>query len=181
MAGRQTNLTVGPSPDGKGSRDVLVVPVESERQMRSQAWIDANIRKTDELSNGQVAYVCLPDTGAGGYTNFNRYFFAQVEKKAVIIDERYNQGGDIADYGIDVLKRTPMLAYESRQGLKTTEPTGAIFGPKAMLINQNAGSGGDAMPWLFRQAKLGPLVGTRTWGRAGGHRRLSGCCSTADR
>lgn len=164
LAGKQTNLTVGPSADGKGSRDVLVVPVGSETGMRSQEWIEDNIRKTDELSNGQVAYVYLPDTGGGGFTSFNRYFFAQVEKKAVVIDERYNQGGDIADYVIDVLKRTPMLNYESRQGLKTIEPTGAIFGPKAMLINQNAGSGGDAMPWLFRQAKLGPLVGTRTWG-----------------
>lgn len=164
LAGKQTNLTVGPTADGKGSRDVLVVPVPSETGMRSTEWIEDNIRKTDALSNGQVAYVYLPDTGGGGFTSFNRYFFAQVQKKAVVIDERYNQGGDIADYVIDVLKRTPMLAYESRQGLKTTEPTGAIFGPKAMLINQNAGSGGDAMPWLFRQAKLGPLVGTRTWG-----------------
>ncbi|HEY5329093.1 MAG TPA: PDZ domain-containing protein [Acidobacteriaceae bacterium] len=164
LAGKQTNLTVGPSADGKGSRDVLVVPVASETGMRSTEWIEDNIRKTDALSHGQVAYVYLPDTGGGGFTSFNRYFFAQVEKKAVVIDERYNQGGDIADYVIDVLKRTPMLNYESRQGLKTTEPTGAIFGPKAMLINQNAGSGGDAMPWLFRQAKLGPLVGTRTWG-----------------
>jgi tricorn protease len=163
-AGRQVNLTVGPNPDGSGSRDVLVVPIDSETKMRSQAWIEANIRKTDALSNGQIAYVYLPDTANGGFTNFNRYFFAQVQKKAVIIDERYNQGGQIADYVIDVLKRTPMLNYESRQGLKTTEPTGAIFGPKAMLINQNAGSGGDAMPWLFRQAKLGPLVGVRTWG-----------------
>jgi tricorn protease len=164
LADKQTSITVGPNADGKGSRDVLVVPVASETQMRSQAWIEDNIRKTDALSNGQIAYVYLPDTANGGFTNFNRYFFSQVQKKAIIIDERWNQGGDIADYVIDVLKRTPMLNYESRQGLKTTEPTGAIFGPKAMLINQNAGSGGDAMPWLFRQAKLGPLVGERTWG-----------------
>jgi tricorn protease len=164
LAGKQTEITIGYKADGTEPRDVLVVPVPSERAMRSQAWIEANIRKTDQLSNGQIAYVYLPDTAGGGFDNFNRYFFAQVDKKAVIIDERYNQGGDIADYVIDVLKRTPMLNYESRQGLRTTEPTGAIFGPKAMLINQNAGSGGDAMPWLFRQAKLGPLVGVRTWG-----------------
>jgi tricorn protease len=164
MAGRQTNLTVGPNVDGTGSREVLVVPVDSETRMRSQEWIEGNIRKTDELSGGKVAYVYLPDTGGSGFNSFNRYFFAQTDKKAVVVDERYNQGGDIADWVIDVLKRTPMINYESRQGLKMTEPSGAIFGPKAMLINQNAGSGGDAMPWLFRQAKLGPLVGTRTWG-----------------
>ena len=164
LAGKQTNLTVGPSADGVGSRTVLVVPVPSETAMRSQEWIEGNLRKVTELSGGQVAYVYLPNTAGAGFDSFNRYFFAQTDRKAVVVDERYNQGGDIADYVIDVLKRTPMLNYESRQGLRTTEPTGAIFGPKAMLINQNAGSGGDAMPWLFRQAKLGPLVGTRTWG-----------------
>jgi tricorn protease len=140
------------------------VPVGSETAMRMQQWVEGNIRRTDELSHGEVAYVYLPNTAGEGFDSFNRYFYAQVQKKAVIIDDRYNQGGDIADYVIDVLKRTPMINYESRQGLHVTEPTGAIFGPKAMLINQNAGSGGDAMPWLFRQAKLGPLVGTRTWG-----------------
>jgi tricorn protease len=164
LAGKQTTITVGANADGSGSHTALVVPTASEWAMREQEWIEGNIRKVDALSNGQVAYVYMPNTGGSGFDSFVRYFFAQVEKKAVIIDDRYNQGGDIADYVIDVLKRTPMLAYESRQGLKTTEPTGAIFGPKAMLINQNAGSGGDALPWLFRNAKLGPLVGVRTWG-----------------
>ena len=164
LAGKQTTLTVGPNPDASGSRDVLVVPVDSETDMRMQQWIEGNIRRADELSGGKVAYVYLPNTAGAGFDSFNRYFFAQTQKQAVIVDDRWNQGGDIADYVIDVLKRTPMLNYESRNGLHTTEPTGAIFGPKAMLINQNAGSGGDAMPWLFRQAGLGPLVGTRTWG-----------------
>jgi tricorn protease len=164
LAGRQTSISVGPNADGSGSRTVLVVPVANERPMREQEWIEGNIRKVNQLSGGQVAYVYMPNTAGAGFDNFNRYFFAQVDKKAVVIDERYNQGGDIADYVIDVLKRTPLLNYESRQGSTMTEPTGAIFGPKAMLINQNAGSGGDALPWLFRQAKLGPLVGTRTWG-----------------
>ncbi len=164
LANKQTIITVGSSPDGKESRDVLVLPVASERAMREQEWIDGNVRRVDEMSHGQVAYVYLPNTAGAGFDNFNRYFFSQTQKKAVVVDERYNQGGLIADYVIDVLKRKPMLNYESRQGLAVTEPSGAIFGPKAMLINQNAGSGGDAMPWLFRQAQLGPLVGTRTWG-----------------
>ena len=164
LAGKQTTITVGPTPDGKGSRDVLVLPVASERAMREQEWIEGNIRKVDAMSNGQVAYVYVPNTAGAGFDSFNRYFFAQTGKKAVVIDERFNQGGDIADYVIDVLKRKPMLNYVSREGVSVTEPSGAIFGPKAMLINQNAGSGGDAMPWLFRQAQLGPLVGTRTWG-----------------
>ncbi len=164
LAGKQTTITVGPNPDGSSSRTALVVPTASETAMRSQEWIEGNIKKVDALSNGQVAYVYMPNTGGSGFDSFNRYFFAQTDKKAVVIDERYNEGGDIADYVVDVLKRQPILAYESRQGLRTTEPTGAIFGPKAMLINQNAGSGGDAMPWLFHNAKIGTLVGTRTWG-----------------
>ncbi len=164
LAGKQTQVTLASTADGANARDVTVVPVDSEREARMQEWIEGNIRRADQLSNHQVAYVYLPNTAGAGFNSFNRYFFAQVEKKAVVVDDRFNQGGDIADYVIDVLKRTPMINYESREGRRVTEPTGAIFGPKAMLINQNAGSGGDAMPWLFRQAKLGPLVGTTTWG-----------------
>ena len=116
LAGKQVTITIGRHPDGSDSREVLVVPVDSERDMREQEWIEDNIRKTDALSNGQVAYVYIPNTAGAGFDNFNRYFFAQTQKKAVLIDERFNQGGDIADYVIDVLKRTPMLNYESRQG-----------------------------------------------------------------
>ena len=164
LAGKQVVLTVGPDADGKGSRQVTVVPVDSEHRMRELAWIEENIRKVDAMSGGQVAYVYLPNTGGAGFSNFNRYFFAQTQKKAVVIDERYNEGGLIADYVIDTLRRVPMANYETREGERVTEPTGAIFGPKAMIINQSAGSGGDAMPWYFRKAGLGPLVGTRTWG-----------------
>jgi len=164
LAGKQVMLSVGPTADGKGARQVTVVPVDSEHRMRGLAWIEDNIRKVDAMSGGQVAYVYLPNTAGGGFSNFNRYFFAQTQKKAVVIDERYNEGGLIADYVIDVLKRVPMANYETREGEKVTEPSGAIFGPKAMIINQSAGSGGDAMPWYFRKAGLGPLVGTKTWG-----------------
>ena len=164
LAGRQVVIEVGPNADGSGSRRVTVVPVDSEHRMRGLEWIEANIRKVDAMSGGKVAYVYLPNTAGGGFSNFNRYFFAQTEKKAVVIDERYNEGGLIADYVIDVLRRVPMANYETREGERVTEPSGAIFGPKAMIINQSAGSGGDAMPWYFRKAGLGPLVGTRTWG-----------------
>ena len=164
LADRQTVIEVGPTPDGKNSRRLTVVPVDSEHQLRAQEWIENNIRKVDAMSGGQVAYVYLPNTAGAGFNNFNRYFFAQTQKKAVVIDERYNEGGLIADYVIDVLRRVPMANYETREGARVTEPSGAIFGPKAMIINQSAGSGGDAMPWYFRKAGLGPLVGTRTWG-----------------
>jgi tricorn protease len=168
-AGKQTLLKVSSQADGSGSREVTVVPVDDETGLRNYAWIEGNRRKVDELTGGRVAYVYLPDTYAGGYTNFNRYYFAQVGKEAAIIDERYNGGGDIADYIIDYLRR-PLLAYwNMREGQDITTPQEAIFGPKVMLSNEMAGSGGDALPWMFRRTKIGPLVGKRTWGGLVGH------------
>jgi tricorn protease len=168
-AGRQVVLKVGPNPDGSGSREVTVVPVDDESSLRNYAWVEDNRRKVDELSGGRVAYVYLPDTFSGGYTNFNRYYFAQVGKDAAIIDERYNGGGDIADYVIDYLRRPLLGHFNMREGRDITTPIEAIFGPKVMIINEMAGSGGDAMPWMFRRAKIGTLVGKRTWGGLVGH------------
>jgi tricorn protease len=168
-AGKQVVLKVGPTPDGAGSRDVTVVPVDDEAGLRNDAWIEDNRRKVDELTGGRVAYVYLPDTYAGGYTNFNRYYFSQVGKDAAIVDERYNGGGDIADYIIDYLRR-PLLSYWTmREGKEMTTPIEAIFGPKVMIINEMAGSGGDALPWMFRKTGIGPLIGKRTWGGLVGH------------
>jgi len=163
-AGHQTMLHVGPKADGKDSRDVTVIPIDDESGLRNLAWIDANRRKVDELSGGKVAYVYMPNTGATGYTNFNRYFYSQLDKQALVLDERYNDGGLIADYVVDVLKRFPLSGAVERDGKPVHDPVGAIFGPKVMLINQNSGSGGDAMPWYFRKAGIGKLVGTKTWG-----------------
>ena len=163
-AGKQTVLKVGPKPDGTASRDVTVVPIPSEQALRHLDWIESNRRKVDEMSGGTLAYVYLPDTAGGGYTSFNRYFFAQVGKQGAILDERFNHGGQLADYIIDYLNREPMAQIFPRDGDKLMEPNEAIFGPKVMIINQFAGSGGDAMPWFFRKAKVGELVGVRTWG-----------------
>ena len=163
-AGKQVVIKVGPNPDGSGSRDVTVIPIPSEDQLRNLDWIEANRRKVDEWSGGKLAYVYLPDTADLGYTNFNRYFFAQVGKQGAILDERFNHGGQIADYIIDYLRREPMDMVTTREGDHMLDPAMAIYGPKVMIINEFAGSGGDAMPWLFRKAKIGMLVGVRTWG-----------------
>jgi len=117
-----------------------------------------------ELSGGKLAYVHLPDTGGGGFTNFNRYYFAQVGKQGAILDERYNHGGQLADYIVDSLRRPLMSWVMTREGQEFASPAEAIYGPKVMIINQFAGSGGDAMPWYFRKAGIGPLVGEKTWG-----------------
>jgi tricorn protease len=168
-AGKSIVIRVGPDPTGANARDVTVVPIVTETGLRNLAWIEDNRRKVDQLTGGRVAYVYLPNTANGGYLNFNRYFFSQVGKEAVIVDERFNGGGDIADYIIDYLRRPIVGRWTMRQGEDITLPMEGIFGPKVMIVNEMAGSGGDAMPWLFRKSGIGPLVGMRTWGGLVGH------------
>lgn len=163
-AGKQTVLTVSSDATGKKTREVTVVPVGSEAALRLRAWMEECRTRVDKLSGGRVAYVHVPDTAAGGFVNFERYYFSQVGKEAVILDERFNHGGSVADYIVELLKRQPQLVNLAREGDEMVDPAQAIFGPKVMIANQMSGSGGDALPWLFKRAKLGPLVGMRTWG-----------------
>jgi tricorn protease len=163
-AGRQTVLRIAKSAEATEGRDVTVVPVASEYGLRNLDWINSNRRKVDELSGGTVAYVYMPDTGGAGYSNFNRFFYAQLDKQGLVLDERFNQGGFLADYVANILGQKHLSNAIERDGRPVHDPQGAIYGPKAMIINQSAGSGGDAMPWYFRKAQLGTLVGTRTWG-----------------
>jgi len=161
---KKTTLRLSHSPTADGSWTVTVTPIGDDEQLRTQAWIDDNRRLVDKLSGGRLAYVWLPNTSVGGYTAFNRYYFAQQDKQGLVIDERYNQGGSVADYIVDELARKPMGYFARRAGKPITEPMTGIAGPKVMIINESGGSGGDALPYLFREAKIGPLVGTRTWG-----------------
>lgn len=161
---KQAVLRVGPDPSGSAARDVTVLPIANDYRLRHLAWIEGNRRQVDQMTGGRVAYVHLPDTSGGGFRNFNRYFYAQVEKEAVIVDERYNGGGALATDIIEQLSRKLMSSVASRDGGDEVEPQGLIRGPKTMLINEYAGSGGDAMPFYFRKAKIGPLIGKRTWG-----------------
>lgn len=163
-AGHQTMIRVSKTPAAADSRVVTVVPVASEQGLRTRAWVEANRRKVDELSGGRLAYVWLPNTGVPGYASFNRYYYAQQNKDGAIIDERYNQGGMVADYIVNELDRKLLGCFATRDGKPSTSPMAGLYGPKVMIINESAGSGGDALPFYFRLRKLGPLVGTRTWG-----------------
>lgn len=165
-ANRQTVLTVNDRPVAEGARQVKVVPVPSEQGLRTRAFVESNRRLVDKLSDGQLAYVYVPNTGQPGYTSFNRYYFAQQDKKGAIIDERFNGGGSAADYIIEVLQRDFDGYFNNVAGDRYpfTSPAAGIWGPKVMIINEMAGSGGDLMPYMFRRRKIGPLVGTRTWG-----------------
>jgi len=165
-ADKQIKLSVNSAPTLDNARLFTVVPIADETALHSRDWVEGNRRKVDSMSKGQLAYVYIPNTGRPGYTYFNRYYFSQMEKKGAVIDERNNGGGSAADYMVDVMARQLQGYFNSRvEGHKPfTVPNAAIWGPKVMIINERAGSGGDLMPYLFHQMKIGPLVGVRTWG-----------------
>jgi tricorn protease len=163
-ANKQVVIKVSANPDGSNARAYTVVPVPNEVGLRNLDWIESNRRKVDQMSGGKLAYVYLPDTGGGGYTNFNRYYFSQIDKDGAVIDERFNGGGTAADYIIDYMRRPLLNKWATREGDDFSTPSASIYGPKVMIINEYAGSGGDLMPWLFRKAGVGTLVGKRTWG-----------------
>jgi len=165
-AGEQVILTVNDQPTAEGARTVTVVPTASEAELRRIAWINHNRRVVDSLSNGRLGYVYIPDTGGGGYTRFTRNYFSQQDKDGIIIDERFNGGGSAADYMVNVMSRQLQGYFSNPVGDKKpfTSPGAGVWGPKVMIINEMAGSGGDYLPYLFREMDIGPLVGTRTWG-----------------
>ena len=145
----------------EGSREVTIVPLASETALRSRAWVEDNRRTVDRLSQGRLAYVWLPNTGGAGYTYFNRYYFAQQNKHGAVVDERFNGGGSAADYMVDLMGRRLHGYFNNPVGERRlfTTPQSGIWGPKVMIVNEYAGSGGDLLPYMFKQAKVGPLVG----------------------
>ncbi|MDH3441050.1 MAG: PDZ domain-containing protein, partial [Gammaproteobacteria bacterium] len=163
-AGNQLTLTVGAQASGRNTRDIVVEPVDSEEMMRLWNWIEKNRQRVSDATEGRVGYVYLPNTAGAGFTFFNRMFFAQVDKEAMIIDERSNGGGQAANYITDVLSRSHLSGWKDRDGRIFNTPAGAVHGPKVMLIDQDAGSGGDYLPYAFRHLRIGKLIGTRTWG-----------------
>lgn len=161
---RIVELTVNDKPVFEGSRTVKVVPIANELSLRNRDWVEGNLKRVTEATNGQVAYIYVPNTSAAGYDYFRRYFFPQVNRKAVIIDERFNAGGSIADYYIDMLQRPFQAYWNTRYGFDLKSPNASIQGPKVLIIDESAGSGGDMLPWMFRKFKVGTMVGKRTWG-----------------
>jgi tricorn protease len=162
--GKITELTINNSPDYAGSRVVKVVPVSDDYSLRNRDWVENNLKKVTEATKGQVAYVYVPNTSTQGHEYFKRYFFPQANRMAIIIDERFNGGGLLADYYIDILQRPLQAHWNMRYGKDLKSPSASIQGPKVMIIDETAGSGGDMLPWMFRKFKVGILVGKRTWG-----------------
>ncbi|MFD2203223.1 S41 family peptidase [Shivajiella indica] len=164
-SGKQTYIHVNSEPNMNGARKLTVQPIPSENGLRQRAWVEDNRRKVEELSGGKLAYVWVPNTSGAGFESFNRYFFAQQDKAGAVIDERFNGGGLLDDYMVDLMTRTLRAAItnEVPNPRHFRLPAG-ILGPKVLLINELAGSGGDFFPWVFRNQNAGPLVGKRTWG-----------------
>jgi tricorn protease len=164
LVDKPVRITVGSDPSGRAARTITVVPIGDEHELRYVDWVEGNIRKVDAATGGRVAYVHVPDTSIEGHASFKRYFFPQSHKVALILDERDNGGGYVADYYMNILRATPIARWATRYGEDLQTPRAAIFGPKVMISNQGAGSGGDLLPWMFRKLAVGTIVGTRTWG-----------------
>lgn len=163
-AGKIVELTISTTPDNAASRVVKVVPVANESALRNRDWVEGNLKKVNEATKGQVAYVYVPNTTTLGHEYFKRYFYPQANKKAIIVDERFNGGGQLADYYIDLLQKPYQAYWNMRYGKDLKSPSASIQGPKVMIIDETAGSGGDMLPWMFRKFNVGTLVGKRTWG-----------------
>jgi len=165
-ADRQTILRLSDRANGEGAWNVTVVPVRSEAQLRQRAWVEDNRRRVDSLSGGKLAYVWVPNTGRPAITAFDRYYFAQQDRKGAVIDERFNGGGLLDDYMVSIMSRKPVGGVTDYvPGASSLRlPASGVLGPKVLVTNELAGSGGDYFPWVFRQMGVGPLIGTRTWG-----------------
>ena len=164
LAGEVVRLTIGRTPDANDANDILVQPMSSESRLRNLAWIESNRRKVEEATQGRVGYVYVPDTSQNGQNELVRQFGPQFDKDALVIDERFNSGGQIPDRFIELLRRPTYNYWARRDHRDWQTPTLSHTGPKVMIMNGWSGSGGDAFPYYFREAELGPLVGTRTWG-----------------
>ncbi len=164
LADKPVFLTVNGKPTREGAHDVLVRTLGSEARLRNLVWINENRLRVDKLSGGRIGYVYVPDTGVGGQNELVRQWRGQTAKEGLIIDERFNSGGQIPDRFVELLSRPLRNFWAVRDGKDWSWPPVANFGPKAMLINGWSGSGGDCFPFYFKQSGVGPLIGQRTWG-----------------
>lgn len=164
LAGKMIELRIADQPDGTGARTIKVKTLKSERKLRELAWVEQNRKKVEQASDGRIGYIYVPNTGREGQNELMLQYRSQIDKDALIIDERFNTGGALGDRFVELLNRPPLIYFRARNSTSYPLPENAFRGPKAMLINGWSYSGGDGFPLLFKTAKLGPLIGTRTWG-----------------
>ncbi|MDE2125555.1 MAG: PD40 domain-containing protein [Armatimonadetes bacterium] len=159
-----TDLRVNSAPTDAGAWDIKVKPIASEGALRNLVWVEHNRELVSKATGGRIGYIYVPDTAGPGMTAFAEGFYAQTNKQGLIVDERFNSGGDIPDFYIQKLDRKRLSIFTERYGPDIGTPTAAIYGPKCIMTNEWSGSGGDAFPYFFREAGIGPVIGRRTWG-----------------
>ena len=164
LAGKNVTLKINSKPSADGAWEITVKPTANEDGVRYLGWIAANRRKVEQATGGHIGYMHVPDTTIPGIIAFDKQLNAQLDKDGIIVDERCNSGGQIPDFYTEKLKRQLLTFVAPRDTRDIPWPPVAIYGPKVMIVNELAGSGGDAFPWFFRREKIGPIVGTRTWG-----------------
>ena len=164
-ANQTVELLVNSKPDLAGARKVLVEPIADESQLYYYRWVQGNIKKVNDATNGEVGYIHIPDMGVDGLNEFVKHFYPQLQKKALVIDDRGNGGGNVSPMLLERLAREPYRANMRRgSNLSSPIPAQTHIGPKVLLINNYSASDGDLFPYGFRQLKLGPIIGVRTWG-----------------
>jgi tricorn protease len=171
LANQIVQIKVNDKPSADGAWEVVVRPVANEGQLRYFNWVESRRKIVDQATGGRVGYMHVTDTSIPGVIMFDKYLNAQLGKEALIVDERYNHGGSIPDFYTEKLQRHLMAIVTDREAIDQPWPPQAIYGPKVMIVNELAGSGGDCFPWFFQHEKIGPLVGTRTWGGLVGYNR----------
>jgi tricorn protease len=164
LAGKIVNLKLNNKPSTAGSWEITVKPTGDESGVRYLDWINSNRKRVEEATGGRIGYMHVPDTAIEGVIQFDKAFNAQLDKDGIIVDERDNSGGQIPDFYTEKLKRQLLAVVAGRDTKDVPWPPVAVYGPKIMIVNELAGSGGDAFPWFFRREKIGPIVGERTWG-----------------
>ncbi|HOZ21598.1 MAG TPA: PDZ domain-containing protein [bacterium] len=163
-AGKQVQLTLNSAANTANSREVTVVPIDNEAELYYYSWVQSNIARVNEATGGQVGYIHIPDMGVKGLNEFIKYYYPQLQKKALIIDDRGNGGGNVSPMIIERLRREITMFTFARNTVASVDPGGMQWGPKICLIDEFSASDGDLFPYRFRQMKLGKLVGKRTWG-----------------
>jgi tricorn protease len=164
LGDKTVEITYNVAPTLQNAKTAIVQTLSDEYRLRHLAWIESNRKRVEEATNGDAGYIYVANTGVNGQNELMRQFRAQINKKALVIDERFNSGGQIPDRFIEILDRELLAMWAVRDGAHWQSPGAAHIGPKVMLINGWSGSGGDAFPDYFRKKKLGPLIGARTWG-----------------
>jgi tricorn protease len=163
-AGKQVTLKINSSPKETGGREVVVVPVDDEQQLYYFNWVQGNIEKVNKASGGKIGYIHIPDMSAEGLNEFVKYYYPQLNKEALIVDDRGNGGGNVSPMIIERLRREPAMITIARNTKPEIEPGGTFYGPKALLLDEFSASDGDIFPYRFKHYKLGTLIGKRSWG-----------------